>query len=123
MKTLAIALFASLTLFGCATDEQDLEPIDRGGELRDVESVTDDLGERAGDTLVPEGVGISEQGQRWAEELIVDSRLWTIIHGPRGVEGLLDDRGLKVPAPQGFDALLDELRITRSRTELQRIPE
>ena len=124
MKTLAIALFASLALFGCATDDgQEIGPLDRDGEQRDVDSVTDGLDERGSDILVPDGVGIHEQGQRWAEELLHDNRLWTIVHGPRGAEALLDDLGNKVPAPQGIDALLEQLGLLQGRLDVKVNPQ
>jgi len=124
MKTLAIALFASLALSACATDEVvDIQPIDKISEQRDISTVSEDIQDRAGQILVPEGVGIQPGGQNWAEDLIVDGKQWTIVHGPRGAEALLDDRGIKVPSPEGIDALLEQLGILKARTELKRVPE
>ena len=124
MKTLAIALFASLALSACATDEaDDLQPIDKISEQRDVQTATEELDDRAGQVLVPEGVGLQPGTENWAEELIgVDGKQWTIVHGPRGAEALLDDRGLSIPAPEGIDALLEQLGLARGRLDLKRVP-
>ena len=101
MKTIAILLFSAFALTGCATDEpDDIDNIDKIDQRNTDDLLDPAIAEWAKDyTAAPRAIGPQAALEEWAEDIIIQDKLYTLFHGNFGVllTNALGERVMSIP--------------------------